>query len=130
MAGMDGPGDIRVQALITVASGDSVGEVRPELVNSNGRIVGSTVTALDRYQLHITGLKPGEGKVTIEFIDMAAAHNQDQAELTAEVSSKPLINLVWLGAVLITAGTGWAAWNRLPRYTQLLPRGQGPAAGT
>ncbi len=130
MAGMDGPGEIRVQALITVASGGNSGEVRPELVNSNGRITGSTVTALDRYQLHITGLKPGEGKVTIEFIDMAAAHNQDQAELTAEVSTKPLINLVWLGAVLITAGTGWAAWNRRPRYTQLLPRGQGPAAGT
>lgn len=131
MAGMDGSGDVLVQAIIEVAADGQTQEVRPELTNRNGYIVGSTVKALDRYVLHITGLKPGEGKVTVEFKDEKAAPQAAELEkLEAEISRKPLINLVWLGAALITAGAGWAAFNALAGYNRQVNRGQGPAART
>ncbi|HWR44742.1 cytochrome c biogenesis protein CcsA [Sporomusa sp.] len=131
MAGMDGASEVRVAALIEVAARGQTQEVRPELTNKNGRIIGSTVTAFDQYELHITGIKPGEGKVTIEFKDTKAVNSTAGLErLEAEVSRKPLINLVWLGAVLITGGTGWAGVNKLAGHNQVLQRGQSPAART
>ncbi|WP_371372314.1 cytochrome c biogenesis protein CcsA [Sporomusa aerivorans] len=128
MAGMDGAGEARVQALIEVVSGGAAQEVQPELVSRNGRIIGTTVPALERYELHITGIKPGEGKISIELRDTASVPGA--GKLTADVSIKPLINLVWLGAALITAGTGWAAINRVNEAAALLQRGQGVVAKT
>ncbi|WP_371361796.1 hypothetical protein SRRS_31290 [Sporomusa rhizae] len=110
MAGMDGDGPVRVQALIEVKTGSLSQEVRPELTNKNGQITGSTVKALDRYEIHIVGLKPGEGKVFIEFKDTFIGKATGQEQLEAEFSQKPLINLVWFGAFLITVGTGWV-WS-------------------
>jgi cytochrome c-type biogenesis protein CcmF len=131
MAGMDGTSEVRVQAIIEVTAGGQTQQVKPELTNREGRIIGSTVTAFERYQLHITGIRPGEGKVTVEFIDNKAVKLAAGPEqLTAEVSNKPLINLVWLGAFLITAGTGWAGVQKLAGYSQLLQRGQSPAVRT
>ncbi|MDF2570153.1 MAG: cytochrome c assembly protein [Sporomusa sp.] len=131
MAGMDGSSEVRVQAIIEVSAEGQIQQVKPELTNKNGRIIGSTVTAFDRYELHITGIRPGEGKVTIEFKDNKAAKLAAGPErLEAEVSHKPLINLVWLGAILITVGSGWAGVNKLIGYRQLLQRGQSPAART
>lgn len=111
MAGLDGSAEVRVQAVIEVTAGGQTQQVRPELADKRGQIVGSTVAALDRYELHITGIRPGDGKVTIEFHDTKATAGIDRLEV--EISRKPLINLVWLGAVLITAGTGWAGIAKL-----------------
>jgi cytochrome c-type biogenesis protein CcmF len=36
-----------------------------------------------------------------------------QGPIAVEVSQKPCISLVWLGAVLITVGIGWAGFSRL-----------------
>ncbi len=130
MAGMDGASEVRVQALIEVTAGDQTQQVKPELTNRNGRIIGSTVTAFDRYELHITGIKPGEGQVMIEFKDRQAPGTAAQEQLTAEISQKPLINLVWLGAMLITAGTGWAGLHKLTGHSQRLQRGQSPVDRT
>lgn len=107
MAGTDGDGPARVQALIEVKSRSLYQEVRPELISKNGQIIGSTVKALDRYEIHIVGLKPGEGKVFVEFKDVFISKASGQERLEAEISQKPLINLVWFGAFLITIGTGW-----------------------
>lgn len=130
MAGMDGASEVRVQALIEVTAGDRTEQVRPELTNRNGRIIGSTVTALDRYELHITGIRPGQGQVMIELKDRNAPGAAALEQLTAEISHKPLINLVWLGALLITAGTGWAGMHRLAGHSQRLQRGQSPVDRT
>lgn len=130
MAGMDGSTTVRVQTVLEVTTGGQTQEVRPELTSQNGQIVGSTVTAFDRYQLHITGIRPREGQVTIEYNDSKAANAARPARLEAEVSHKPLINLVWLGACLITVGTGWAGVKQLIGQRQVLQRGQGPAART
>ena len=130
MAGMDGSTAVKVQTVIAVAAGGQTEEVRPELTNQNGHIIGSTVTAFDRYQLHITGLKPGEGQVMIEFDDKKAVSAAKPVQLEAEISYKPLINLVWLGAFLITVGTGWAGVKKLLGQRQAQQRGQSPAART
>lgn len=131
MAGLDGTSEVRVQALIEVAAKGQTQQVKLELANKNGQIIGSAVTAFDRYELHITGIRPVEGKVTIEFKDNKAANvAAGPKRLEAEVSYKPLINLVWLGTVLITVGTGWAGINKLIGHNQLLRRGLSPASRT
>ncbi|WP_425059908.1 hypothetical protein SCACP_05370 [Sporomusa carbonis] len=130
MAGMDGTSPGRVEALIKVVAGSKSQEVRPELINKNGRIIGSTVKALDRYEIHIAGIKPGEGKVIIKFKDTQAGKSAGVERLDAEVSRKPLINLVWLGAFLITVGTGWAGINKLADHARILEKGQSPGGGT
>ncbi len=130
MAGMDGSTAVKVQTVITVTAGGQTQEVRPELTNQNGHIIGSTVTAFDRYQLHITGIRPGGGQVTIEFKDKKEVSASSPARLEAEISYKPLINLVWLGAFLITVGTGWAGVKRLLSQRRAQQRGQSPAART
>lgn len=130
MSGMEGNSAVRVQAIIEVTADGQTQQVKPELVSKNGQIIGSTVTALKRYQVHITGLKPGEGQVIIEFKDNNAIGADGVAKLEAEVSTKPLINLVWLGAVLITAGTGWSGVKQLISQRQILQRGHCPAART
>ncbi|TWH48047.1 cytochrome c biogenesis protein CcsA [Sporomusa sp. KB1] len=129
MAGMDGSAAVKVQTVIAVTVGGQTQEVRPELTNQNGHIVGSTVTAFDRYQLHITGLRPGEGQVTIEFNDKKVSAVRP-VRLEAEISYKPLINLVWLGAFLITMGTGWAGAKKLLCHRQVQQRGQNPDVRT
>ncbi len=130
MGGMDGSSVVRVQAVIEVTADAQTQEVRPELISQNGQIIGSTVTAFERYQLHITGLKPGVGQVTIEFTDNNAIGADRPIKLEAEVSTKPLINLVWLGAILITAGTGWSGVKQLISQRQVLQRDHCPAART
>lgn len=107
MVGMNGDGPVRVQALMEAETGSLSQEVRPALTNTNGQIMGSTVKAFDRYEIHIVGIKPGEGKVFIEFKDTFISKNVAQEQLEAEISQRPLINLVWIGAFLITIGTGW-----------------------
>ncbi|MEG6584465.1 cytochrome c biogenesis protein CcsA [Dendrosporobacter sp. 1207_IL3150] len=130
MRGMDGSEPVRVEALIEVSEGRQIEEIRPELTNQDGAILGSTVMAFKRYEIHIIGIKPGEGKVIVEFRDILAAANAEQRRLEAEVSYKPLINLVWLGTCLITFGAGWAAISRVTNKRQSLEMGQSPIAGT
>lgn len=83
-------------------------EIRPQLTRKNGQVLGSTVTALGRYEIHLVGISPAEGKVYVEVKDMYTDTVDDTVQLEVEVSRKPLISLVWLGAFLITLGTGWA----------------------
>ena len=36
-----------------------------------------------------------------------------QGPIAVEISQKPLISLVWIGAICITSGIGWAGLRRL-----------------
>ncbi|GBG56799.1 cytochrome c-type biogenesis protein CcmF [Sporomusaceae bacterium FL31] len=130
MKGMDGSEPVRVEAFVEVSANGQIEEVRPEIASQNGRIIGSTVSAFKRYDIHLIGIKPGEGKIVIEFKDTQAAQAAGTVQLEAEVSHKPLINLVWLGASLITAGAAWAGIKRSAVSKQTLEKGQSPASGT
>lgn len=46
------------------------------------------------------------------------------SSVEAEISHKPFVSLVWLGGVLITVGSGWAAVNRFILPKQVLPNKQ------
>ena len=128
MQGMDGSGPVQVEALLEVAAKGETQELRPVISNQNGRIVGSTAQAFKRYDLHFVGIKPGEGRVLLEFLDTQA--DSAVPQLTAEVSHKPLINFVWLGSCLITIGAGWAGVNRMTAGNRSLEKGQSSVTGT
>lgn len=130
MRGMDGSEPVRVEAVIEVSANGQIEQIHPEIANQNGRIIGSTVNAFKRYDIHLIGIKPGEGKIVLEFLDTQAAQQTGAVQLEAEVSHKPLINLVWLGACLITAGAAWAGIKRSTASHQVLEKGQSPVSGT
>lgn len=106
-------GEVRVYALLTAADGGKTEEVKAELVSRGGQVVPVPVKTLDRYELVLSAVSVSEGKAEFGVRDLRAPNN---AGINVEVSRKPLINLVWLGTVLITVGLGWAfhAGNRRP----------------
>jgi len=107
--------DMRVQAILEVTQDGKTEEITPELAYKNGGFTGIPVKIFDQYEIMINNVNPTEGKVSIDIIDRAATRNADRVEV--EISHKPLINLVWLGASLITLGCGWAAMNRFRVYS-------------
>lgn len=60
----------------------------------------------------------GQCEMRMQALDHAIAAKTDRVEV--EISHKPFINLVWLGSILITLGSGWAAVNRFILYRQVL----------
>ncbi|WP_378956418.1 cytochrome c biogenesis protein CcsA [Pelosinus sp. sgz500959] len=119
-AGMVGKGmgqEMRVQALLEVTKDGKTEEVKPELAYKNGGFTGVAVKAFNQYEIAINSVNPTEGKVSLDVIDRAATRNAEQVQV--EISHKPFINLVWLGASLITVGCGWAAINRFRVYSKM-----------
>ena len=109
--------DMRVQALLEVTKDGKTEEIKPELIYKNSGFTGIPVKAFGQYEIIINSVNPTEGKVSIDVIDRAATRNAEIIEV--EISRKPLINLVWLGATLITVGCGWAAMNRFRVYAKI-----------
>ena len=87
--------------------------ITPEVAFHNGRIAGQPVTVFERYEVTLNGVNPSDGTVSVAVRDLTARIQSDS--LSAEVSYKPLINLVWLGATIITIGTCWAGYIRYGR---------------
>ena len=108
--------DMRVQAFIEVTKDGTTEQIKPELIYSNGAFSGIAAKAFGRYEIMINNVNPTEGKVSVDFIDKEATSNAEKVEV--EISYKPLINLVWVGAALITLGCGWAASNRFMVYSK------------
>ncbi len=98
--------EMRVQALIEVTQNGLKEEIRPELIYKNNEFIGNAAKAFGRYEVMINHVNPTEGKISIDVIDRAATTAATSVEV--EISHKPLMNLVWLGAFLITLGSGWA----------------------
>lgn len=126
LAGMDGNDSVRVEALIKITAGTQSGEIKPELTNKDGHILSSTVKAFEQYEIRIVGIKPADGKLSIEFKDTHADMATGSEQFNAEVSRKPLINLVWLGALLIIGGTGWSGLTKLAGQNRTVEKGRHP----
>jgi len=94
-----GTGQMHVAARVTAASGGRSAVVRPALeVTESGRKSvpaylpgGGTVT--------IVSVDPNQGRVALEVPGLAPVHEGEI--LAVEVSTKPLINLVWIGAIVM-----------------------------
>mgnify|MGYP003586304652 FL=1 len=105
--------DIHIQAVFEAAIDGKTIVITPEVAFHNGRIAGQPVTVFERYEVTLNGVNPSDGTVSVAVRDLTARIQSDS--LSAEVSYKPLINLVWLGATIITIGTCWAGYIRYGR---------------
>jgi cytochrome c-type biogenesis protein CcmF len=92
-------------------------EIQPELVYKKGMVTSAPVEAFSQYEIMINGVNPRDGTISIDFTDRATNSKSDSIEV--EISYKPLINLVWLGAILITLGCGWGASNRFRALSEI-----------
>ena len=107
--------DMRVQAVIEVQKDGKTEQIKPELAYKNGGFTGTSVKSFGQYEIMINSVNPTEGKVSIDVIDRNATRSAEQVDV--EISHKPYINLVWIGATMITIGCGWAAMNRFRVYS-------------
>jgi cytochrome c-type biogenesis protein CcmF len=104
-------GNITVYGLLEVSKDGVVQEVKPELVvPRNGPMVPVPVKAFDRYEILLTSVNMNERLANITVHDLLDIPKPEKIE--AEISRKPLMNMVWLGTILVTFGTGWAAFKR------------------
>lgn len=119
-------GDIRVAAALTVTVAGSSQAITAELVGRNGQFAAVPVEALERYELVLTAVNTREDRVEIGVRDMLAPPPPPRIDV--EVSRKPLINLVWLGALLVTGGLVWA-WRARAVAVHQYGKGLCPATG-
>ncbi|MDR2711803.1 MAG: cytochrome c biogenesis protein CcsA [Clostridiales bacterium] len=90
-------------------------EVRVLLVYmGEGKYEPTAQTVFDRYELSLVAAEPGEVLLTVCDQKTAAGL------ILVELSEKPLINLVWLGALMISIGTAWAAGKRRTSFPKAL----------
>lgn len=102
--------EMKVQTVFEVIKEGRTEAIQPELVYKNGVVTGAPVVAFGQYKVVINGVNPRDGNISIGLLDNAPISKSDSVEV--EISNKPLINLVWIGTVLITFGCGWGAINR------------------
>jgi cytochrome c-type biogenesis protein CcmF len=101
----------KAYALLEVTQEDgTVQSVKPGLVSQNEQVTPIPVKAFNRYEITLTAININDGKAGIILRDLTPPPKPDRVEV--EISRKPLIGLVWLGAILITFGIGWAAYKR------------------
>jgi len=111
MVGRDGGGDIRVRAVLEVTMNGKTEEAIPEIVyHQSGRVTGDPVRIFDQYKIMLGGVNPAKESALVALQNLQPA--VDDGRIDVDISTKPLINLVWLGTVLITIGTAWAALAR------------------
>ena len=108
----DSSGALRVSANVTASIGGVVHNLAPARIHSSTTDGTSGVTSLSdsltiggvTYQIAITSILADQGAVGIEIPGITNAALPET--LVLDVSTKPLINLVWAGAILILLGTG------------------------
>ena len=109
--------DVRIQALLEVIIDGKTTEISPEMAFRNGRAIVMPLTVFEHYEVVLNGVNPGEGAISLAVRNMAIKSMSEHIDV--EVSHKPLINLIWLGTVLITLGTFWAGYKRLQVSEQI-----------
>lgn len=108
--------EIRVQALLEVTMDGKATEISPEMILRNGRILGMPRIVFDQYEITLQNVNPAESAAKLSIRNLAVKTKSDRIDV--EISRKPMVNLVWIGTLLITAGTCWAGSNWLRRYGQ------------
>ena len=101
---------LRVYARVLVKDEHGSELISPELVRVNGHFESVPVKALGHYEVALTALSTTEGKIKLEVRDINTQSEIESVNL--EISYKPLISLVWLGCILISAGILWAGLIR------------------
>lgn len=104
----DDDGANRLSAVIEVSHNGNAETVSPQIVANGSEFKPVPVKALGKYQIMLTSVNTSQGKIAIGIKDQT--HTEHAIDV--EISEKPLIILVWLGALLITIGSAAATWKR------------------
>ncbi len=63
--------------------------------------------------IRLTGIDPSQGAVRLDFRGIGGIAESRPASLAVDITSKPLINLVWFGLIVVLMGGGLATSHRL-----------------
>ncbi len=109
--GESGSGGVTVVANLQLSTGDTTIQASPALSQESGPdgnswlvdkpahvVIGGT-----EYDISISHILADQGAVVLSIPQLASASHPE--ELVLDVSRIPLINLVWIGAILIMLGT-------------------------
>jgi cytochrome c-type biogenesis protein CcmF len=99
--------DIQLGALITVISGDDTSSVTPSFNPSNPFSETAHVETAGG-TLHLVDVNPGENSAQFMFLPESRP-----MLATIEISTKPMINLVWIGFLGIVIGAIVAFYRRI-----------------
>ncbi|MBQ7515345.1 MAG: cytochrome c biogenesis protein CcsA [Schwartzia sp.] len=101
----------RITAVLSVTDGTDMEEARPYIIIRDGKPSARPVPVFGgKKRLRLTGVSTDARRVRVEVLP--SAQEEAQLPVTASVSTKPLIWLLWFGAVLTTAGAGIAVKER------------------
>ena len=97
-------GDIQVGAVLEVTRGSETKEVVPRMAFTRGgkQFIKADMPNGDG-SITLTDIQADVGKVSLAFSGVPGTDVMDL--LVLEVSKKPLINMVWLGVVMVCGGT-------------------------
>lgn len=98
----DNPRDMRVLATLEIQKAGISEEADAALVYDNGRFKSVPVRAFDAYEISLTAINMVQSQIRLEIRNLASG--AESGRIDTVISRKPLIGLVWLGALLITAG--------------------------
>lgn len=101
-------GTLQVTAEVAVTDGDKVEHVQ---VNMQATADGGTSAPVEIFggqkRLRLTGVTQNQKQIRLEILPSQAA--EARQNITASISVKPCIWLLWLGSIMVCAGTFMAA---------------------
>ncbi|SFT60738.1 cytochrome c-type biogenesis protein CcmF [Selenomonas sp. GACV-9] len=99
-----GGGKMLVKAVIAVTDGDTIERVEPAI---QATLEGGTSKPVDVFggkkRVRLTGVSADQKQARLEILP--SIETETQQAITASVSTKPFIWVLWLGSVLVCVGT-------------------------
>ncbi len=113
MAALQRGEQISVGAVLEVVQDGRVGTAQPTYAFAQTGIVNSQPTVLPGGgTVVVSGINANDGKVELQIFGLGGA-DVEPAQLSIDVTRKPLIQLVWFGLYVILAGGLLSMWRRL-----------------
>jgi cytochrome c biogenesis factor len=106
--------DPSVFVLLDVVQGDKHVEVNLQLLRSAESEMYDTeqVPVFDKYNIFLESISPTNMTVSVYVYGINETLAEAVNKVNLEVSTKPLIVLVWLGTIVVSLGIIWAALRR------------------
>jgi len=106
--------DPSVFVLLDVVQGDKHMEVNLQLLRSAESEMYDTeqVPVFDKYNIFLESISPTNMTVSVYVYGINETLAEAVNKVNLEVSTKPLIVLVWLGTIVVSLGIIWAALRR------------------
>ncbi|MCB1058218.1 MAG: cytochrome c biogenesis protein CcsA, partial [Acidobacteria bacterium] len=113
LAQMEGGGLVTVGAKLEVVRDGSPQPLEALYrFSPDGRVQTQAFDLPGGGQVAITGINASSGAVRLAFAGIGEGTQESPAELSIDVTRKPLIKLVWYGLLVVLAGGLGATWSR------------------